>query len=158
MYRQPTNNKKIQKIRLSTSKTGFLLLAELVSPSSSAKPDGKNSKTCNIYRTNNFPPNHHKQIHHDKYLPPHQHPPHQQLHHHHPHNRISPLLPRQHHRLHHIDHLQLMCCRGRLLSERLVRTVIRRNLQTRLLAVISCDSFHPRFLSGVPQDKSFDVQ
>ena len=61
-------------------------------------------------------------------------------------------------RLHHIDHLQLMCCRCRLLSERLVRTVIRRNLQTRLLAVISCDWFRPRFLSCVPQDKSFDVQ
>ena len=48
---------------------GFLLLAELVSPSSSARPDGKNSKTCNIYRTNNSPPHHHKQIHHDKNLP-----------------------------------------------------------------------------------------
>ena len=57
----------------------------------------------------------------------------------------SPLLPRQHHRLHHIDHLQLLCCCRRLLSERLVRTVIRRNLHTRLLAVISYDPFHPAF-------------
>ena len=65
--------------------------------------------------------------------------------HHHFHNRISPLLLRQHHRLHHIDHLQLLCCCRRLLSERLVRTVIRRNLHLRLLAVISYDPFHPTF-------------
>ena len=56
-----------------------------------------------------------------------------------------PFFARQHHRLHHIDHLQLLCCCRRLLSERLVRTVIRRNLHTRLLAVISYDPFHPAF-------------
>ena len=125
--------------------TGLLLLAEWVSPSSNAKPDGKNSKTCNIYKTSNSPPGHYKSNHHDKYLPSHQHPPHQHFPHHHIHNRIFPLLPRQHHRLHHIDHLQLLCCCRRLLSERLVRTVIRRNLHTRLLAVISYDLFHPAF-------------
>ena len=122
---------------------GCLLLAELASPSSSAKPAGKSSKTCNIYRTNNSPPNHHKQIHNNRNLPPHPLPPHQQLHRHHPHNRTSPLLPRQHHRHHQPDHLQLMCHRCRLLSERPLRPGIRRNLQARLLAAISCDLFHP---------------
>ena len=48
------------------------------------------------------------------------------------------------------------CCR--LLSERLVRTGIRRDLQTRLSAAISFDSFHPPSLPGVPQDKSSGLQ
>ena len=131
------------KVILDSVPTGCLLLAELASPSSSAKPAGKNSKTCNIYKINNSPPNHHKQIHNNTNLPPHPLPPHQQLHHHHPHNRTSLLLPRQHHRHHQPDHLQLMCRRCRLLSERPLRPGIRRNLQARLLAAISCDLFHP---------------
>ena len=56
-----------------------------------------------------------------------------------------PLPPKQRHRLHHIDHFPLLCCCRRPLSENLVRTVIRRNLHLRPLAVISYDPFHPAF-------------
>ena len=117
--------------------------AEWASPLSNAKPDGKNSKTCNVSRTSNSSPHHYQPHHQDKHLPPHQHPHHQQFPQHHIHNRISPLPPQQRHRLHNIQRLLLLCCCRRLLSERLVRTVIRRNLHSRQLAVISFDPFHP---------------
>ena len=131
---------------------GPLWLAEWVSQSTNAKPDGKNSKTCSVSKTSNCPPPHYQQNHQDQHPLLHQHPPHQQSPQHHIRNRIFPLPPIQHHRLHHIEHLPLLSRRRRPLN--LVRTAIWRNLHLRPLAVISFDPFHPAFSTACRRTNS----